>query len=211
MTLPELDLLLAFAAAATVLALTPGPDMAYVAARTLAGGRVAGIAAALGVLAGILVHTLFAAVGLSSLFQHSQLAFDIVKYCGAAYLVWLAIRMWREGATEMAARPVAPTRPPRAFVEGMLTNILNPKVALFFLALLPQFVAPAKGGVASQMIVLGIVMVAIGLVVLLGVVWMSAGAGRAMRGSARVDRALRRLAALLFVGLALRLALAERS
>lgn len=211
MILPDLELVLAFAAAATVLALTPGPDMAYVAARTLAGGRATGVAAALGVLAGILVHTLLAAIGLSSLFQHSQLAFDLVKYCGAAYLVWLAIRMWREGGDAPASRPVVAARPWRVFIEGMLTNILNPKVALFFLALLPQFVSPAKGGVASQMIVLGLVMVAVGVVTLLGIVWMTAGAGSAIKASPRASRVLRRLAALLFVGLAIRLAVAERS
>jgi threonine/homoserine/homoserine lactone efflux protein len=211
MTLPELDLLLAFAAAATVLALTPGPDMAYVAARTLAGGRSQGMAAAFGVLAGIFVHTIFAAVGLSSLFQHSQLAFDIVKYCGAAYLVWLAIRMWRESGTAEAARVGMPSGLGRVFSEGMLTNLLNPKVALFFLALLPQFVTVHKGGVASQMIVLGSTMIAIGVVVLLAVVFMTASAGIAVRGSARIGPWLRRLAAVLFVGLAFRLALAERS
>jgi threonine/homoserine/homoserine lactone efflux protein len=208
---PDLELLLAFAAAATVLALTPGPDMAYVAARTLAGGRAGGVAAMLGVLTGILVHTILAALGLSALFVHSQLAFDIVKYCGAAYLVWVAIGMWREGSGAASARPVSAAVPMRVFIEGLLTNILNPKVALFFLALLPQFVAPAKGGVASQMIVLGLVMVAVGAVTLLGVVWMSAGAGSAVRASPRVSQALRRLAALLFVGLAIRLALAQRS
>lgn len=208
---PDLDLLLAFAAAAIVLALTPGPDMAYVAARTLAGGRAGGVAAMLGVLTGILVHTLLAAVGLSALFLHSQLAFDVVKYCGAAYLVWVAIRLWHEGSGAASAQPVPAAAPMRVFVEGLLTNIVNPKVALFFLSLLPQFVAPAKGGVASQMVVLGLVMVAIGVVTLLGVVWMSAGAGSAVRASPRVSRALRRIAALLFVGLAIRLALAQRS
>jgi threonine/homoserine/homoserine lactone efflux protein len=211
MTLPELDLLLAFALAATVLALTPGPDMAYVAARTLAGGRPQGVAAAFGVLAGIFVHTILAAVGLSSLFQHSQLAFDVVKYCGAAYLVWLAIKMWREGSAQEASRAGMPNGLARVFSEGMLTNILNPKVALFFLALLPQFVAVQKGGVASQMIVLGLTMIAIGVVVLLAVVFMTARAGTAARGSARIGPWLRRLAALLFVGLAVRLALAERA
>ncbi len=211
MTLPELDLLLAFAAAATVLALTPGPDMAYVAARTLAGGRSQGVAAAFGVLAGIVVHTIFASVGLSSLFQHSQLAFDIVKYCGAAYLVWLAVRMWRESGAQEAARVGTSSGLARVFSEGMLTNLLNPKVALFFLALLPQFVAAHKGGVASQMIVLGLTMIAIGVIVLLGVVFMTARAGIAARGSTRVGPWLRRITALLFVGLAVRLALAQRS
>ena len=211
MTLPELDMLLAFAVAATVLALTPGPDMAYVAARTLAGGRAQGVAAAFGVLAGIFVHTILASVGLSSLFQHSQLAFDIVKYCGAAYLVWLAVRMWPEGAAREASQLGASNGLGRVFGEGMLTNILNPKVALFFLALLPQFVTAHKGGVASQMIALGLTMIVIGIVVLLAVVFMTARAGSAVRGSTRLGPWLRRAAALLFVGLAVRLALAERT
>jgi len=211
MTLPELDLLLAYVFAATVLALTPGPDMAYVAARTLAGGRSQGVAAAFGVLAGIFVHTTFAAVGLSSLFQHSQIAFDVVKYCGAAYLAWLAVKMWRETGGQEVSRIGAPSGLARAFSEGMLTNILNPKVALFFLALLPQFVAVQKGGVASQMIILGLTMVVIGVIVLLAVVFMTARARLAVHSSSRIGPWLRRLAALLFVGLAVRLALAERS
>ncbi len=211
MILPEPELLVAFAVAATVLALNPGPDMAYVATRTLAGGRAAGVAAALGILTGLLVHTLFAAIGLSSLLHHSALAFDIVKYAGAAYLVWLAIKLWREIPAGTAGVRPPPAALARVFAEGLLTNVLNPKVALFFLALLPQFVAPEKGGVAGQMIVLGLIMVAIGLVMLLAVVAMTARAKSVTETSTRLGILLRRLAAFLFVGFAIRLAMAQRS
>jgi threonine/homoserine/homoserine lactone efflux protein len=211
MILPDLELYIAFLVAATVLAITPGPDMAYVAARTLAGGRAAGIAAAFGVIAGLLVHTLLAAFGLSSLFRHSALAFEIVKYAGALYLVWLAIKLWRERDGAAADPRAGPARLSRVFAEGALTNLLNPKVALFFLALLPQFVTPAKGQVAAQMVALGLSLAVIGVVELVAVALMTAQARGAVHASPRVARLIRRATAFLFVGLAVRLALAERS
>ena len=155
--LPEPALFLAFMAAAVALNLTPGPDMTYVATRTLAEGRGAGVASAVGIGAGSLVHTLLAAFGLSSLLIYAPYAFDVVKYAGAAYLVWIAVRLWREAAeTRVPVAGAMPLGARRAFAEGLLTNVLNPKVALFFLALLPQFVDPARGSVAGQMLALGL-------------------------------------------------------
>lgn len=211
MTLPDSALFLGFMAAAVALNLTPGPDMAYVATRTLAEGRAAGLASALGVSTGGLVHTLLAALGLSSLLHYAPLAFDVVKFAGAAYLVWIAIRLWRsEGGLEAAdsGRAVGARR---AFVEGAVTNILNPKVALFFLALLPQFVEPARGGVAAQMIVLGVAFNVSGTLVNGGVALLTARARGAVGATPRFARIVRRIAAAVFVGFALRLAFAERS
>ena len=143
--LPDWPLLLAFAAATLALNLTPGPDMAYITMRSLTQGRAAGIAASLGVGAGSLVHTVLAAVGVSAVLQHSEFAFALLKYAGAAYLVVVAWGLLRAG-TQDATTQGAPPRPAsRIFAEGALTNILNPKVALFFLAFLPQFVAGRCG------------------------------------------------------------------
>ncbi len=121
--LPEPTLFLAFMVASVALNLTPGPDMTYVATRTLAEGRIAGVASAVGIGAGSLVHTLLAAFGLSSLLVYAPYAFDVVKYAGAAYLVWIAFRLWREGVEPQVPAPDT-TRlgARRAFAEGLLTR-----------------------------------------------------------------------------------------
>jgi threonine/homoserine/homoserine lactone efflux protein len=211
MTLPDPTLFAAFMLAALALNLTPGPDIAYVATRTLAEGRPAGIASALGVGAASLVHTTLAALGLSSLFLYAPLLFDIVKYAGAAYLVWLAIRLWRDNSGALAAGDAPRIGVRRAFLEGAVTNLLNPKVALFFLALLPQFVDVGRGGVAGQMLLLGLAFNVSGTIVNVAVAALTARARSAVGASPRFARILRRLAALVFVGFAIRLAAAERS
>jgi threonine/homoserine/homoserine lactone efflux protein len=205
-------LFLAFIAAALALNLTPGPDMTYVATRTLAEGRVTGVASALGIGAGSLVHTLLAAFGLSSLLHYAPVAFDIIKYVGAAYLIWMAIRLWRvSGAPNVPSTEAASVGARRAFVEGLLTNVLNPKVALFFLALLPQFIDRALGHVGAQMLILGLWFTVSGTVVNTSVALLVARARAGVRTDGRFAHLMRRLAAILFVGFAVRLALAERS
>jgi threonine/homoserine/homoserine lactone efflux protein len=210
MALPDPTLFAAFMLTALALNLTPGPDMAYVATRTLAEGRAAGLASALGIGAGALVHTALAVLGLSSLILYAPLLFDIVKYAGAAYLVWLAIQLWRDAGTTLAASDRARVGVRRAFVQGAVTNLLNPKVGLFFLALLPQFVDASRGDVAAQMLLLGLAFNVSGTLVNLAVALLTARARGAVGASPWFARALRRFAALLFVGFAARLALAER-
>ncbi|MGQ0664259.1 MAG: LysE family translocator [Pseudomonadota bacterium] len=209
MPLPDPALFLAFLAAALALNLTPGPDMAFIASASLARGRKAGLLAAFGVAAGLLVHTFLVAVGLSSLLLHAPLAFEIVRYLGAAYLVWLARRLLaeRDDGVQAAEPRLASAR---LFRDGALTNILNPKVALFFLAFLPQFVEPAKGALAWQMFVLGLAFNVSGTIVNCIVAASAGAAGGMARRSRALGRWLRRLAAFVFVGLAVRLALAER-
>jgi threonine/homoserine/homoserine lactone efflux protein len=210
--LPEPALLAAFLAATLALNLTPGPDMAYVATRAAHQGRASGIAAALGVGAGCLVHTGLAAFGVSALLQHSGLAFAALKYAGAAYLVYMAWGMWRSGGTAPAESGALPARGLwRVFVEGALTNTLNPKVALFFLAFLPQFVSAEYPHPALATIALGFAFNASGTAVNIGVAVLASAARARVAMSARWRKLLARAAALLFVGLALRLALTERS
>lgn len=210
MTLPDPTLFAAFMLAALALNLTPGPDMAYVATRTLAEGRRAGLASAFGIGAGALVHTALAALGLSSLLHHAPLAFEMVKYAGAAYLVWIAVRLWRDRGAADAAGEAPRIGTARAFAEGALTNLLNPKVALFFLALLPQFVDAERGGVAGQMLLLGLAFNTSGTLVNIAVAVLTDRARGAVRTSDLAARLLRRLAAVVFVGFAVRLALAQR-
>jgi threonine/homoserine/homoserine lactone efflux protein len=209
--IPDLATLAPFLIAALALNLTPGADMTYVIARSLGQGRAAGISSAFGIAAGSFLHSVFAAIGLSALVLHSELAFQLIKYAGAAYLLYLAWKAWRSGneAAEIAER--RPAGLGRIFLEGALTNLLNPKVALFILAFLPQFVDPDKGNVAGQILFLGLLFNIGGTAVNLVVACSASAARGLVKGSPRFAGLMRRLSALVFVGLALRLAASERS
>jgi threonine/homoserine/homoserine lactone efflux protein len=210
LALPDPTLWATFALAAALLVLTPGPDMAYVATRTLTSGRAGGFAAVAGIQAGTFVHVALAILGVSAILRVSPVAFVVMKLAGAAYLVWIAVRMWRDRGALAAPGGAPPAGPRRAFVEGALTNMLNPKVALFYLALLPQFVAPGRGGAAAQMLVLHFTFIGVALAFWAVFIPLTARAGAMLRASAAVATVLRRLAALFFVAVAVRLALAER-
>lgn len=147
------DRLPLFLAAALLLAITPGPGIFYVLVRSLAGGKREGVLSSLGTFVGGLFHVFAAALGLSAILAASAIAFHTVKYAGAAYLVWLGIRMIRTRNAEMAMETSGTTN--GAFRQGILTEVLNPKTALFFLSFIPQFVAPARGHVFFQFAVLG--------------------------------------------------------
>lgn len=155
--MPTSQTLALFALASFALIVIPGPNMLYILARGIADGRRAAVVCALGVETGLLVHIGAAAVGLSAVLASSALAFNVVRYAGAAYLVYLGLRalLGRERSAADAGRRQPSLR--RAFRDGLVVNTLNPKVALFFLAFLPQFVEPARGALALQVLVLGAV------------------------------------------------------
>lgn len=208
--LPPWTLLAPFLLAALALNLTPGADMTYVMARAAAQGRAAGLVSALGIAAGSLVHTLAAVAGLSALLLASQTGFLVVKYAGAAYLLYLAGRLLLARAeTEAARLPRARLR--RVFAQAVAVNVLNPKVALFVLAFLPQFVEPAGGAAAAvQIFALGTLFNLGGLAVNSTVaVLVAAGAAR-LGGSRLFARLTNTVAGVLLAVLALRLALSER-
>lgn len=152
-----------FIAAALVLLLTPGPAVLYIVARSIEQGRRAGLVSMLGVHVGTLVHVAAAAVGLSAVLAASATAFTIVKYVGAAYLVYLGVRRIVDRRSVVTAERGSERRLRRAFVDGVVVNVLNPKTALFFLAFLPQFVDVARGAVAAQILGLGVLFVALGV------------------------------------------------
>jgi threonine/homoserine/homoserine lactone efflux protein len=197
-----------FAVAALLVNLTPGPDMLFVAASSAAHGRRAGVMAALGVGAGCLLHIALAVLGLAALLAASALAFGVVQWVGAAYLVWI-------GLTMLIARPGGVREAPavaagRVFWQGALTNALNPKVALFFLAFLPQFVDAGAPNHALGFVVLGMLFNLGGTGVNVVVAWFAGTLrGRIAAGSA-AGRWLHRGAGAVFVALGLRLALSPR-
>lgn len=163
--MPDRSTFLVFALASLALVVAPGPNLVYIVTRSVSQGRRAGLVSAVGVEAGTLVHITAAAVGLSQLVATSALAFSVVKYAGAAYLLYLGLRALRrrEGLDLSAA--ARSLRLPRVFRDGIVVNVLNPKVALFFLAFLPQFIDPARGASAAQILALGVVFFGIALTV----------------------------------------------
>ncbi|MGX5651321.1 LysE family translocator [Hydrogenophaga borbori] len=201
--------LLAFALAALVLAITPGPGIAYVVARTVAGGRSEGLASCLGTAIGGLLHVLAAALGLSLLIAQSALAFAVLKYLGAAYLVYLGIRLLMRKEAAFAVKAVRSQGARRALLEGIVVEALNVKTALFFLAFLPQFVAPADP-LVPQLVLLGSVCVVLNTLVDVIAVFT---ADRLLRsGPARAVRArlMTRASGFTMLGLGAWLALARR-
>jgi threonine/homoserine/homoserine lactone efflux protein len=164
MVLPEWSSLGLFVIAALVLLLTPGPAVLYVVTRSIDQGRRAGLVSVAGVHVGTLAHIVAAAVGLSALLAASATAFSIVKYLGAAYLIYIGVRRLLDRRAPAASGPAAPARLRRAFVDGVIVNVLNPKTGLFFLAFLPQFVTVSRGHVGEQIVWLGVVFVLLGMV-----------------------------------------------
>ncbi len=161
--MPDLTTLLLFAAACAALFAIPGPAVVYIVARTVAHGRRAGLVSVLGIETGALVHLVAAGLGLSALVASSATAFGVVRYAGAAYLILLGIQaLRRHGRSAGSAAPAVPADG-RLFRDGVLVNVLNPKVAVFVLAFLPQFVEPGAGSVPAQMLVLGVVYVGVAL------------------------------------------------
>jgi threonine/homoserine/homoserine lactone efflux protein len=156
--MPETSTFLLFATSVAALVLIPGPNLIYIVTRSVEAGRRAGLASMLGVETGTLVHVAAAAFGVSALLASSATAFEVVKYAGVAYLIYLGVRALRSDEAPAGA-PATDAR--RTFAEGVLVNVLNPKVSLFFVAFLPQFVDPARGAVVTQVLALGVVFIAI--------------------------------------------------
>jgi len=200
-----------FLSAGILLNLAPGPDTFYILARSGAEGRAVGVASALGIAAGSVVHTAAAALGLSVLLATSAIAFDVVRYAGAAYLVYLGVRMLvqRGDASAEANRRGRGTA--AAFRQGMLTNVLNPKVALFFLAFLPQFISPTAANAKLGFAILGLSFVGTGLVWCLVLAFAGAGIGSWLRTRPAFGRWLDRICGAVFVALGIRLALQQQA
>jgi threonine/homoserine/homoserine lactone efflux protein len=196
-----------FLVSCILLNLTPGPDTLYILGRSLAQGRRAGIASALGISTGSIIHTLAAALGLSALLATSASAFLIVKLAGAVYLIYLGVRMLLQ-RTEAAgvSQGFSNSGFAAAWRQGLITNVLNPKVALFFLAFVPQFISADSDAKFSAFIVLGLSFVTTGTLWCLCLAWFSSMLSDRLRKSSSFSSVLNRAAGALFVGLGVRLA-----
>lgn len=207
--MPESSSLILFLGATLALNLTPGPDMLYVIARGSGEGTRAAIVSTFGIATGTLVHLTAVALGLVSLLAAVPLTYDLLRYAGAAYLVYLGVRALFSGAASAAA-PVVPASLGRIYRQGVVTNVLNPKVALFFAAFLPQFADPSRGSVLAQLVALGLLFNLSGTTVNLAVGVAAGHAGARLREHLGPASALRKVTGLVFLGLGLRLALQRR-
>lgn len=213
--MPEMNQFALYFAAAFLLAVTPGPGIFYVAARTLAGGRAEGVASSFGTGLGGMVHVLAGSLGVSAVLLASAELFTALKLIGAAYLVWLGVRTFQAARRDASAvlqggSAAPPVGAQRAFREGVLVEALNPKTAAFFLAFIPQFVDPSQGSVAAQFVVLGSVSVLLNTLADIFVAFLASGIREGAKASPVLTRRLRQGSGAGIVALGVGLALARR-
>ncbi len=209
--MPEFPTLMLFAAAALVLTATPGPDMLLIASRSVSQGRSAGFLTYAGIAAGTYCHAVAAALGLSQLFLTVPVAYEIVRWAGCAYLLYLAVKTVRsQGAGFSPTTGLKRLSSRRIFLEGLATNILNPKMALFVLALFPQFINPDGNALVLQMVILATILNGIGFLVNGTVILLGSNIRQRLSGISRFPRLPQYLLAGVFAGLACRLALGSR-
>ncbi len=202
---------LLFVGAALLMVLTPGPNMVYLISRSICQGRRAGVISLFGVIAGFLVHMFAAAVGLTALFMAVPLAYELLKWAGAAYLLYLAWQAVKPGArSPFEARQLPQDPPSRLFLMGFLTNLLNPKIAVFYLSIFPQFVSPEHGSVFLQSLVLGFTQIGVSFTVNLGIALSAGGLATWFVRHPRWLAAQRYVMGCVLAGLAVRLAMEQR-
>lgn len=205
-----IDVLMVFFAAAIALGLAPGPDNIFVLTQSALYGRLAGLIVTLGLCTGLIVHSVAVALGVAAIFQTSELAFTALKVVGAGYLLYLAFQAFRAGETELPGNGGPTLSHWALYRRGIVMNVTNPKVAIFFLAFLPQFADPARGAVPLQILAFGGLFIVATILVFGGVALGGGILGAFLKRSPRAQVWLNRIAGLVFVGLAVRLAIAER-
>jgi len=204
------DTAILFFSASIALALAPGPDNLFVLTQSALFGRRAGLLVTVGLCTGLLVHTSAVALGIAVIFQTSALAFNALKVAGALYLLYLAWQAFRAGAATLNATESAAVSSRKLYLRGIVMNLTNPKVAIFFLAFLPQFADPAVGPVAVQVVVLGGLFIVATLLVFGAIAFFGGLLASWLSGSDTAQIIMNRIAGLVFVGLALRLLASER-
>jgi threonine/homoserine/homoserine lactone efflux protein len=199
--MPSPEVFAAFAVASLALLIVPGPSVLYIVTRSMDQGRAAGLVSVLGIHTGSIVHVAAAALGLSAILASSALAFGVVKYAGAAYLIWLGIRTIRERGEERPGVIGRARSLRRIYAQGVVVNVLNPKTALFFLAFLPQFVDVSEGSVPLQAVILGATFIVLGFISDGTYALVSARVSRALGARRRTGAARRWLPGLTLIGL----------
>lgn len=202
--------LLIFIPAALALNLTPGADMLFCLSQGAKSGPKAGVAASFGIATGSLIHALLAALGLAALLKAYPLAFEVVRWAGVAYLVWLAIQAFRHPVDLSAPADIARSSAYRAWRDGILVNLLNPKIAIFVLAFIPQFVDPARGSTVLQFLLLGLILNIGGTIINAAVGGFSGGIGKLLAGNRHAARLFQLFSGVIFLGLAAKLAFERR-
>ena len=204
------EIAVSFFGIAIMLALAPGPDNLFVLTQSAIWGRAPGMSVVLGLCTGLIGHTLAVAAGLAALVSASETAFTALKFMGAAYLVYLAWGAFRAGAHTAGASPAPRLSAAQLYRRGIIMNLTNPKVSLFFLAFLPQFTSPTRGSVALQTVWLGALFMLATLLVFGFIAYFSGLFGERIQRSARAQWLLNRFAGIVFIGLAVKLALSQR-
>lgn len=212
--MPGTTQLLMFIAAGWLLNFTPGPDVLYIVSSALKNGVRAGIVAALGIVSGCLVHVFAAALGVGALLATSATAFSVLKWVGAAYLVWMGVKLLlaRGGSSVVPAAGASAREPAdlgRVYRQGFLTNVLNPKVALFFLAFVPQFIAPGTEDKLTAFLLLGLLFNVNSLPINFGYAWLAGWASRRVGAVQRAMHWMDKAAGAMFIGFGLKLALSD--
>ncbi len=205
----SIEIVTGFFATAIILSLAPGPDNIFVLTQSAIEGRLAGIIVTLGLATGLLFHTAAVAFGVAVIFQTSAIAFTILKMCGVAYLLYLAWGAFRTSASRISIKGKS-IGLGRLYRRGIIMNITNPKVSIFFLAFLPQFVDPKVGDITYQIISLGLIFIVATLIIFGSIALLSGTLGKRLKESDKAQIALNRIAGTVFIALALKLAITEK-
>lgn len=204
------ETLITFIAASAVLGLAPGPDNIFVLTQSALHGRKSGIYITLGLCTGLLLHSSAVALGVAAIFMVSMTAFTVLKLVGAAYLLYLAWGAFKASAVVLDEKGQALPNHSALYRQGIIMNLTNPKVAIFFLAFLPQFARPGADSMTGQLFLLGVIFIVVSLVIFTGIACLAGFISSWLKGSTKAQLILNRLAGLIFVGLALRLATTTR-
>ncbi|MGR6873998.1 LysE family translocator [Pseudomonas sp. HK3] len=199
-----------FVIASIALSLSPGPDNIFVLTQSAINGRKAGVLITLGLCTGLLVHTAAVSLGVATIFKTSEFAFNSLKVIGAVYLLYLAWQAFRSGAVKTSEVPNVQASWQQLYLRGVVMNITNPKVAIFFLAFLPQFADPSVGLVSVQMIVFGCLFIVTALCIFCLIAWSAGFLGEWLKHSDRAQKIINTIAGTVFVGLAIKLVISER-
>lgn len=205
-----LETITLFLLASVALAFAPGPDNIFVLTQSALFGRKAGLWVTLGLCTGLLVHTAAVSLGVAAIFQTSVLAFNLLKIVGALYLLYLAFQAFRASTTDIEGKKAESLSWRKLYLRGIVMNISNPKVAIFFLAFFPQFADPTRGSVTVQVLLLGALFIVAALLVFGTIAWFAGFLGEWLKGSTKAQIFMNRIAGTVFAGLAIRLVISER-